>query len=353
MTKRWMGALAILCGTMGLSGCSAIGDKNTSLSIIYGVTAVLAVALLIGYCGVHRRKNWWFTLLFSAVSVVNVGYFCLSISSSLGEALWANRLAYLGSVLLPFSMLMIICRVTNTSVKRWVPWCLLTLSAVVLFVAASPGWLDIYYKEVSFEIVNGTAVLTKEYGPLHPLYLVYLVGYFASMIVVIVRAQKKKTIDTTVHAVVIAVAVLVNIGVWLIEQLVKIDFEMLSVSYIISEVFLLGVHMVMAENQRLRAQIRREVSALPSEEPAPDAAEDAALLFLRGYELLTPREHELFEAYAAGKSTKEILETLGIKENTLKYHSRNLYGKLGVSSRKQLAAVYAQLSANGSMPPKK
>ena len=40
----------------------------------------------------------------------------------------------------------------------------------------------------------------------------------------------------------------------------------------------------------------------------------------------------------------EITELLGIKQSTLKYHTGNMYTKLGVSSRKQLlnlAALYA------------
>ena len=41
--------------------------------------------------------------------------------------------------------------------------------------------------------------------------------------------------------------------------------------------------------------------------------------------------------------TKEIMNSLNIKENTLKYHNRNIYGKLGVSSRKQLMEIAAAL----------
>ncbi|MFR6344467.1 MAG: helix-turn-helix transcriptional regulator [Christensenellales bacterium] len=43
-----------------------------------------------------------------------------------------------------------------------------------------------------------------------------------------------------------------------------------------------------------------------------------------------------------GKTTKEIQQIAHINENTLKYHNRNLYGKLGVKSRKQLL-MYAAL----------
>ena len=38
-------------------------------------------------------------------------------------------------------------------------------------------------------------------------------------------------------------------------------------------------------------------------------------------------------------------EQLHIKETTLKYHNRNLYGKLGVASRKELMEVYKHLQS--------
>jgi DNA-binding CsgD family transcriptional regulator len=34
---------------------------------------------------------------------------------------------------------------------------------------------------------------------------------------------------------------------------------------------------------------------------------------------------------------------LNIKENTLKFHNKNIYGKLGVSSRKQLLEIHKQI----------
>ena len=51
--------------------------------------------------------------------------------------------------------------------------------------------------------------------------------------------------------------------------------------------------------------------------------------------------------YLEGKSTKEIMEEMSIKENTLKYHNKNIYSKLGVSSRKQLIEIATLLSEAG------
>ena len=351
MKKRLLGILFLIGITLGLSGCSSVGDEAASRSIIYGGAAVLSALLLIGCLFLVRKKRQWFVLLFSSVLVVNIGYTVLSVSSGLKMALWANRVSYLGSVFLPLAMLMIILNITNTRTKRWVPLSLFSLAVAVFLIAASPGILPIYYKDVSFEIINGVSTLVKVYGPLHPLYLVYLLGYFSAMIAVIIRASIKKTFDSTAHAVIIAMAVFVNIGVWFIEQISSIDFEFLSVSYIITELFLCGVHMVMNENQRLRELVRQKEEALrttSTDVSRSDRVVSAEMMeyFAQGLDTLTSQERQIYEAYLSGMSTKDIMIELNIKENTLKFHNKNLYSKLGVSSRKQLLEVYRAIKSD-------
>ncbi len=343
---------------LSLTGCNAVGDKGGSLMYIYGVAAVLSLLLLVGCIALVRKKRAWFITLFSSVLVVNVGYTLLAVSSGLEMALWANRLSYLGSVFLPLSMLMILLNVTNTPYKKRLPNILLIVSSVVFLIAASPGILPIYYKEVSFAVVDGVSTLVKVYGPLHPIYLVYLLGYFSAMVSIIIRANIKKTIDSTAHAIIIAIAVFVNIGVWLTEQLVAMDFEMLSVSYIISELFLLGVHLVMNEYQRM-SQLVKQVETVQNY--TEDAAKSDIMLetpvegesisperiefFITGLQTLTPSEKQLYDAYIARVTTKEIMASMNIKESTVKYHSRNLYSKLGVSTRKELLELHKHIKS--------
>ncbi len=325
------------------------------MKLIYGITAALSLLLLIGCCAVVKQKKHWFVLLFSAVLVVNCGYTLLSLSMSLTMALHANRIAYLGSVFLPFSMLMSLLHVTNTPYKKRVPYGLLTVAVVVFFITASQGIFDVYYKAVSFKMINGVGHLVKVYGPLHKLYLLYLLGYFVAMITILIRAYVKKTIDSVSHGVILSIAVFVNIGVWAIEQFANIDFEFLSVSYIISELFLLGVHLVVNENRLLRELVKRAetiqsfsattidttVTPTPTEMVAPEQLE----LFVGGMKRLTATEKAIFDAYVSRITTKEIMKSLHITENTLKYHNKNLYGKLGVNSRSQLFAIYQQLKS--------
>ena len=365
MTKRPLHSFAVLLLPSLLTGCGVIGSKSASLSIVYAAAALAALVLLVWYCLSVEKKDGWFLLLLSSVMVVDLGYFSLSISTSLEEALLANRISYLGSVFLPMSMLMSILDVVRIRYKKWLPLLLMIVGLGVFFIAASPGYLPIYYQEASIATVGGITVLNKVYGPWHSLYLFYLLGYFVSMIVIIRLTAIRKKAVSTAHAASLAMAVLANICVWLIEQLVHINFEFLSISYIISELFLLSVHSVI-EDQRRTVESAQE-TAMPAaapaahlpaetEKPQPEAseapipaplpaedpadAEDARSQFLAGLATLTQTERTILKAYLAGKTTREIMSELSITENTLKFHNKNLYGKLGVTSRKQLLELH-------------
>ncbi len=73
-----------------------------------------------------------------------------------------------------------------------------------------------------------------------------------------------------------------------------------------------------------------------TEEKLSRVNEDDFELFLQCLHTLTAKEREIFDLYLDGKKAKEIMDIVNINQNTLKYHNRNIYSKLGVSSRKQL-----------------
>lgn len=370
-----------------LLGCENPAEKKTlSLSFIYGAATLVSLALLACYCTFLNEKDNWFFLLFTSVFIVNVGYFCISISKTLSEALLANRISYLGSTFLVLSMLMTILNVTKVKYKKFIPIILFFISAAVFIVAASPGYLDIYYKSVTIETVDGITVLRKEYGPWHWLYAVYLLSYFAAMVVVTVYSRTQHKLKSNLQAVVLASAVFGNILVWLVEQFVDITFEFLSITYIMSELFLLGLYLILQEGERIfsPSSATQEANAKDTKQDVPEAdglieshespqtlthtepieseketaveeqadesltksTNSAAVEHFRSFlPTLTHTEKIIYNFYLQGRSTKEIMTELNITENTLKYHNKNIYGKLGVSSRKQLLEIASQMNA--------
>jgi len=59
-----------------------------------------------------------------------------------------------------------------------------------------------------------------------------------------------------------------------------------------------------------------------------------------GMDLLTPREAEVVRLLAEGMSTRELSQKVGVTEHTVRNYLSNIYDKLGVSGRVELA-LYA------------
>jgi|SRR5215211_1801081 len=72
------------------------------------------------------------------------------------------------------------------------------------------------------------------------------------------------------------------------------------------------------------------------------AGEGAATLGIDGAELLTPREAEVLELLQEGMTNAQIAHRLSIGVETVRTHARNIYRKLGIASRRELARLARQ-----------
>ena len=313
------------------------------MTIGYLISLVFAIGLFVAYLVMVKNKEFWLTMLYVCVSVVNLGYTLLSMADTLEFALFGNDVAYLGSVFLSMCMLLTIVRLCGFEIKKAHVITCLSLGAVMFAIVASSGFLPLYYKSVELQMINGSAKLKKEYGPFHSVYLFYLLGYFAAMIATIVISVRKKKIGSPKFAGFIAGVVCSNITVWLFEKFVSWEFEFLAVTYIISELLLLLVYWMMQDyvrrdlipqpSQSVRTPVV-DISTMPMEEKILKI-----LSFLNPGEILTAREREILEMVLQSKKRKEIAEILCLSENTIKTYTRTLYGKLGVSSREELYSL--------------
>jgi DNA-binding CsgD family transcriptional regulator len=87
---------------------------------------------------------------------------------------------------------------------------------------------------------------------------------------------------------------------------------------------------------RARFDLGPSGSAAPPEAASADTDEAARLG-------LTAREREVLELVAAGRTNRQIGETLFISENTAGVHVSNILGKLGVAGRGEAAAIAYRL----------
>lgn len=304
------------------------------MSATYAIMAIIAAILLIGYCVIARKKEMWLLMLSICITVVNTGYFLLSIAQTLTFAIIANDIAYFGSVFLSMCMFLTIVKLCGFEIKRGLVISLLALALAMFAVIATSSILPLYYKELSLVSVGGASKLVKVYGPLHKTYLVYLLGYFAAMIIIITVSMRRKILASQKRAAFVAAVVFGNIAIWLVEKFIPWDFEFLSVSYLFSELVFLGLHWMMQDYVRADLVSAAGV-ALPNKEEQRD---ELKLLTepLKGSKRLTTREYDILALILQNKRRKEIAEQLCLSENTVKTYTRTLYSKLGVSSREEI-----------------
>lgn len=336
----------------------------------YVITFVVSLLMLAVCFRVDRKRHTWLRLLFFSVAVSNTGYLLLALSRTLTMALIGNTIAYLGNTFLPFSLLMMVIRLSYVRCPRWVPGILIVINAVVFLIATSGGYLPIYYKEVSIQIIDGAAHLVKVYGPLHCLYKVFVLAYFATIIGIICYTAVQKTALSTKHTLFLAIVLLGNIALWLVENLTGSSFEFLSISYIMTEGLILLLYGILQDYE----------GAGTASEPQDLAREDADLsdsavsydtgcqnetrrVFSEGeiarlfaswamIDTLTQREAEVLKFILEKRKRKDIAQVLFVTESTIKKHTSNIYKKLDVTSRTELfekAAALLEIEQTGAV----
>ena len=321
-----------------------------SLSIIYGVVALLSVSLWIAYFLFDKKKNPLFLSLFGCVAVSNCGYYLLSICNSLAVAKLANGLSYFGGAFAMLVMLLIICDVCRISRYRWMTALLTAISMAAFALAASGDWLGLYYRSVSIERIDAVTHLIKEYGPLHGIYAGYLAGYVTVMLVMIGYAARTNRLASGKYTLFLLVAVLLNVGMWLVEQTIQEEFEFLSVSYMVTEVLLLLIYnllwdygIIRPETGVLSVQMLTQLNTRQINPGAlPEGMEQMFQNFSRKTKTLSPAERRILNYYIEGYDIGDIPELAFVSIHTVKKHNRSIYQKLDIASRDELM-LYIEL----------
>ena len=149
------------------------------ITAFYDICFILSVLLAIVYaCLWHRHFDVHITMIFMLVPVTNLAYVLLTRSNTLGEALNANRLSYIGGCYLQLFLMLVIFSLCDIPLRRWIRVGLLCLSTVVYLSALTIGKEQIFYRSIRFERLNGAVMLYKDYNWMHTAFYILIASYF-------------------------------------------------------------------------------------------------------------------------------------------------------------------------------
>ena len=313
----------------------------------YGALFLLSLSLLpLYFLFVRKKQNEpWLLFLFACVAVVNLGYTLIAFANTVEFALFANKITYLGQVLIPLCMFMLISKLCGYTYKKWVLGVLIGVAVIMFAIICTTGYLDWYYTSATIEKVDGATVLHKEYGVLHPINLIYIILYFVGMITVIGLSLGQHKSASQKHACGMLLIVLGNIAMWCFGKIIPWDVEFLSVTYLMSAGGFL-IEWLMLQDYVHKNEVPSPVIV---EEKAPIIIVDnmtraekikTILASLPEDTVLSTRQMDILERILDYKSRKEIAVELHLSENTVKTHTGMLYKALGVSGRDEIYAMF-------------
>ena len=308
---------------------------------------MLSLSLLpLYFLFVRKNQNEpWLLFLFACVAIVNLGYTLIAFSNTVEFALFANKITYLGQVLIPLCMFMLISKLCGYTYKKWVLGVLIGAAVIMFAIICTTGYLDWYYTSATIEKVDGATVLHKEYGVLHPINLIYVILYFVGMITVIGLSLGQHKSASQKHACGMLLIVLGNIAMWCFGKVIPWDVEFLSVTYLMSAGGFL-IEWLMLQDYVHKNEVPSPVIV---EEKAPIIIVDnmtraekikTILASLPEDTVLSTRQMDILERILDYKSRKEIAVELHLSENTVKTHTGMLYKALGVSGRDEIYAMF-------------
>ena len=313
----------------------------------YGALFLLSLSLLPLYFLFVRKKQSepWLFVLFVNVAIVNLGYTLTAFSKTVDFALFANKITYLGQVVIPLCMFMIVSKLCGYTYKKWVLGVLIGVAVIMFAIICTTGYLDWYYTSATIEKVDGATVLHKEYGVLHPINLIYVILYFVGMITVIGLSLGQHKSASQKHACGMLLIVLGNIAMWCFGKIIPWEVEFLSVTYLMSAGGFL-IEWLMLQDYVHKNEVPSPVIV---EEKAPIIIVDnmtraekikTILASLPEDTVLSTRQMDILERILDYKSRKEIAVELHLSENTVKTHTGMLYKALGVSGRDEIYAMF-------------
>ena len=222
-----------------------------SLTDIYYIsTLVVSVILMLTYCFVyHKHFDVHISMIFVFIPINNLGHFLLYRSDTVEELCMANKMIYMSNSYLILMITLVVFGLCDIKINRLIRIAMFLITTVVFSFTLLIGETKLYYKSVTLEIVDGKTIVTKEYGPLHKIFYILLIGYFLLGMGAIAYSYFKKNQVSRKFIYLLALPeALAVISYFVSRKLSNImsflpDVELLPLTYIIAQiVYLIIVH---------------------------------------------------------------------------------------------------------------
>ncbi|MBQ7628501.1 MAG: hypothetical protein IJS85_06045, partial [Clostridiales bacterium] len=185
-----------------------------------------------------RRNNNYLQVVLSVLLLIsNIGYFFLASSTSIGEALLANALSYIGGIFLPMMVMFILAEFSKSTLPQWFVYSISTVNVFLFFAVAMTGRYPFFYDNIRL-LIYPDGVADFMYTPAHFYYARFIVvgvelalsGFFT---VLAFSGKKKASFKTMFTYVGVFLA---GFLVYFLEKVFVSRYELVPFFYVICSI---------------------------------------------------------------------------------------------------------------------
>lgn len=202
------------------------------MEYLYLICVLVSLGMLFWLKIFNVRNSILQFITLLVITVSNLGFYFTSVSTTLSEALLAQKLAYVGGVFLPVFFFLMVFEICHIEIPKGVSIVLLLIQCVIYGLACTIGSNELFYKSAEIVTRNGTTLLLREYGPLHALYLLTMYGYLISAVAFVMYSLYKKRTMNRRGVIAMLVLSWIAIGAYIFEKVMHLEYEIVPMFYI-------------------------------------------------------------------------------------------------------------------------
>ncbi|MBR2258524.1 MAG: HD domain-containing protein [Blautia sp.] len=189
----------------------------------------------------HRHFDVNLTLIFTLVPIACLGYFLSSISESVGEAVTAVKIIYIGGCFLQLFIVLGIFTLCQIEISKWVRTALFLVCLLLYIPVLNIGYGTSFYTKLSFEVEGGQGFLIKEYGIAHTIVYAAIFLFFVVGITAIIYSWlKKRQVSRMILCLLVLPYVICILCFFVIRRIIP-KMEFVPLGYVLAELIYLVI----------------------------------------------------------------------------------------------------------------
>lgn len=203
----------------------------------YITVCILSFACcIIYYWKMRSSYSVHYTLVFILAFMSHFCYVWLALAQNIREAVIINKFLYVGGCYFGLVGLILIFSICKINLPKWVRFIMFLFSSFVYVSVLTSGYLPLFYKSVDLKFENGVAVLVKEYGPLHNVFLVQVALYLLATIFALVYGWFKRPDISRKNLLIGAFMQIFSIFAFFVGRAINNQIEWMALADLVDEI---------------------------------------------------------------------------------------------------------------------